>query len=133
MSGIRSRRLSLQSHNRGRNQYKHNITWVHEHIHLITGRNVRPLRAKAQLHNVLTTQWLAHVVEIHGFGFLCRVIGIGGRVDGELLIVAECVDSALGEKPCMVNGAVVDDLHEGLVLVCDGGVVDVDESVRAAG
>jgi hypothetical protein len=70
---------------------------------------------------------------MYGLGFLCRIIGIGGRVYGEMLIVAECVDGALGEEACVVDGAVVDDLHEGFVFVCDGSVVDINEAVRAAG
>lgn len=70
---------------------------------------------------------------MHGLGLLCRVIRIGGRVDRELLVVAESVDGALGEEACVVDGAVVDDLYKSLVFVCDGRVIDVDESVRAAG
>jgi hypothetical protein len=85
------------------------------------------------LHDILAAQWLADIVEMHGLGLLCRIVGVGSRVDGELLVVAESVDGAFGEEACVVDGAVVDDLYEGLVFVYDGRVVDVDEAVRAAG
>jgi hypothetical protein len=91
------------------------------------------LRPETQLHDILAAQWLADVVEMHGLWFLGRIIGIGGWVYGELLVMAESVDGALGEEACVVDGAMVDNLHEGFVFVCDGRVVDVDESVCAAG
>lgn len=66
-------------------------------------------------------------------GFLSRVVGVGGGVYRELLVVAESVDGALGDEPCMVDRAVVDHLHESFVFVRDGGVIDIDQSVRATG
>lgn len=42
------------------------------------------------------------------------------------------VDGALVDESGMVHGAVVDNLHQGFVFVCDGGIVDVDETVRAS-
>lgn len=33
----------------------------------------------------------------------------------------------------MVHGAVVDDLDQGVIFVCDGGVVDIDQAICAPG
>jgi hypothetical protein len=54
-------------------------------------------------------------------------------VDGEVLVVAEGEDGALAQEPGVMDGAVVDDLYQGVVFVADGGVVDVDQSVCASG
>lgn len=113
-------RVSLQ-HNKNR--------W--SSIHLIPGGNVRPLTADAELRDVLAVQRLSQVAELHGIGLLCLFVRVGGRVDREHLVVAERVDGLLGKEAGMMHGAVVDDLHQGIVLVGDGCVVNVDQAVRA--
>lgn len=60
------------------------------------------------------------------------IIGVCCRVDGKGLVVTQGVDGALVDESGMVHGAVVDNLHQGFVFVCDGGIVDVDETVRAS-
>ena len=57
--------------------------------------------------------------------FIGMVIGVCGRVEGERFIMRESVDRAVGEETCMVDGAVVDDLDEGIVFISDSCVVDV--------
>lgn len=51
---------------------------------------------------------------------------------GEYFVVAECVDGVVAEEAGVMHGTVVDYLYQGLVLVGDGGVVDVDETVGAS-
>lgn len=53
-------------------------------------------------------------------------------MDGECLVVTQGVDGALVDEAGVVHGAVVDDLHQGFVFVCDGCVVDVNEAIRAS-
>lgn len=47
--------------------------------------------------------------------------------------MAQGVYGLLVEESGMVDGAVVDHLDESVVFVCDGCVVDVDETVCASG
>ena len=55
-------------------------------------------------------------------------------VYGECLVVAQGENVGVGQESGVVDGAaVVLHLEESVVLVCDGGVVDVDEAVGAAG
>lgn len=60
------------------------------------------------------------------------IIWVCCRVDGECLVVTQGVDGALVDEAGVVHGAVVDDLHQGFVFVCDGCVVDVNEAIRAS-
>lgn len=95
--------------------------------------DVRALAANAQLGDVLAGQRASQVPKEHGIGLLGVLVRVRGRVDREDLVVAEGVDRALGKKAGVVHGAMVDDLNQGVVLVGDGGVVDVDQAVGAAG
>jgi hypothetical protein len=54
-------------------------------------------------------------------------------VHREVLVVAESKDGAIGKEAGMMYGAVVDDLHQGFVLVSYRCIVDVYEPIRAAG
>jgi hypothetical protein len=47
--------------------------------------------------------------------------------------VAESKDGAIGKEAGMMYGAVVDDLHQGFVLISYRCIVDVYEPIRAAG
>lgn len=52
-------------------------------------------------------------------------------MNGEDFVVTEGVDNFLGEETCMVHGAMVDYLHQRIIFLVDGRVVDVDEPIRA--
>lgn len=95
-------------------------------IHLVTGSDIRPVGAKAELSNVLAAEGLSEVPEMDGVGVFSWRVGVCGGVDGEGFVVAEGVDGSLGEEAGVVDGAVVDDLNESFVFVGDGCVVDVD-------
>jgi hypothetical protein len=92
-----------------------------------------PQTPETELGYVLARERLSQVAE-RGRGGLLGGLGVRvcGRVDGESLVVAEGVDGGLGEEAGVVHGAVVDDLHQGVVFVVYRCVVDVDQSVRAA-
>jgi len=92
------------------------------------------LAATKQLHDILATQGLPQITELDRAGLLgLVVVRVRGRVDGEDFVVAEGVDGLLGQEPRVVDRAMVDHLDECVVLVGDGGVVDVDQAVGAAG
>ena len=103
------------------------------HIHLISGRHIRALATDAQLSNVLASQLLTHVAKLRGLWSFAGLVWVCCRMYGEVLVVAEGVDGAIGKEAGMMYGAVVDDLHQGLVLVCYRCIINVYESVRAAG
>lgn len=63
---------------------------------------------------------------MHGLGLLRGIVWVRGWVHGEVLVVAESEDGALGQEAGMMNGAVVDHLHQGFVFVGYGRIVDVD-------
>lgn len=92
-----------------------------------------PQAPETELGDVLARERLSQVAE-GGRGGLLGGLGVRvcGRVDGEGLVVAEGIDGGLGEEAGVVHGAVVDDLHQGVIFVADRCVVDVDQSVRAA-
>ena len=70
---------------------------------------------------------------MHGLGLLHRLIRIRGRVHGEMLVVAQRVDGALGKEARTMYRAVVDDLYQCLVFICYRCIVDVDQPIRTAG
>lgn len=85
------------------------------------------MTTKTQLGDILAAQRLSQVPELHGLRVLSQlIVWVSGRVDGEDLVMAESVDGAVVEEAGVVHGTVVDDLHQGIVFVCDGCVVDVD-------
>lgn len=64
-------------------------------IHLISSGDIRPLCTDAELRNILASQRVAHVTEMHGLGLLRGIVRVRGRVHGEVLVVAEGEDGAL--------------------------------------
>jgi hypothetical protein len=85
------------------------------------------------LSNVLASQRLPHIPKLHGLGPFPRLVWVGSRVHREVLVVAESKDGAIGKEAGMMYGAVVDDLHQGFVLISYRCIVDVYEPIRAAG
>lgn len=102
-------------------------------IRLIPNRKMRlPLTTHTQLSNILATQGLSDIPELHRLRILGLLVRIRSGMDGEDLVVAQSIDGSFVEESGMVDGAVVDHLDESVVFVCDGCVVDVDEPVRAS-
>lgn len=85
------------------------------------------------MSDVLASQRLAHIAKLHGLGPFPRLVWVGSRVHSEVFVVAESEDGAIGKEAGMMYGAVVDDLHQGLILVGHRCIVDVYEPIRAAG
>jgi hypothetical protein len=90
------------------------------------------LPTHADLHNILNAQWLSYVIELYWLGFLPRIVGIGGWMNRELFVMAQRKDSTLGQEASMMNRAMVDDLHQGVILVCHCCVIDINKPVSAA-
>lgn len=85
------------------------------------------LAPKTQLGDVFAAKRLSHVAELGRLGpGLFRLVGVCGWMDGEDLIVAEGIYGSLREEACVVHGTMVDYLNEGVILVSNGCVVDVD-------
>lgn len=103
-------------------------------IQLVACGDVLALTVLAQLHNVFAVERLSQVIELYGLSALRGlVIRIGRGMDREILIMTEGIDGLLVQEPGMMHGAVVDDLHQRLILIGDGSIVDVDQPVRTAG
>ena len=98
----------------------------------VPSSDIRHVTAKAQLSNVLAGKWLSQVPELDGLGILALFIRVSGGMNREDFIVTESVDSFVVEKPRVVDGAMVDNLGQSVVLVCNARVIDVHEAVCAS-
>lgn len=78
--------------------------------------------------DVLAVEARSDITEDAAFGCLVSEV-----VDAEYLVVAHGGESGVGEEGGMVDGAVIDRLHDCFFFILFLGVVDVDKAVRTTG
>jgi hypothetical protein len=84
--------------------------------------------------NIVAFQDRAEIAKDQRRLIIRRFGGIAAiRVDGELFIMADSKYLVFGEEPGLIDGgAVIDDVNQRIIFICNARVINIDEPVHAS-